>query len=327
MNGPAKKRAISLTEPLSRRAILRIVGCLVLVALLAGGAYWAYHRYSSGTLTAAEERAVIRKYLRKQTGLKEFKTTATAEVPPPAPMMTNVVTDQMITVNEVPPPNGPGPNRLGANKADPEKPGLEGPGPNGPGPKKQTRRRTVTSQPNEFTSAFRRQVNEAQSYKAIYRLIGEQLWLADQRLASADPQQRETGVLLAVEASRVALNDALNAWLASRICAGYLLPAFDMTNAPRLSMDMLLDTSEQAFRQAVEKENLIRTYKMFLSKNSRSPRADTTRTRLANLLADREQYAEALSYVREVRNTNSPVIQQRIASWENQLSQKKNARN
>jgi hypothetical protein len=327
MNGPAKKRAISLTEPLSRRAIQRIVGCLVLVVLLVGGAYWAYHRYGSRTLTAADERELIRKYLRKQTGLKEFKTTAAAEVPPPVPMMTNVVTDQMLTVTETPGPNGPGPNRPGANKAGPDRPGPDGPGPNGPGPKKQPRRRNVTFPPNDFSSAFRRQVNEAQDYKTIYRLIGEQLWLADQRLASPDPQQKETGVLLAVEASRVALNDALNAWLASRICAGYLLPAFDMTNAPRLSMDMLLDTSEQAFRQAVEKENLIRTYKMFLSKNSRSPRADTTRTRLANLLADREQFAEALSYVREVRNTNSPVIQQRIASWEQQLSQKKSARN
>jgi hypothetical protein len=180
-------------------------------------------------------------------------------------------------------------------------------------------------QQNELTRALRQAIDAAPDYRTMYRLIGEQLWIVDRLLTNKEPHRIEAGIMLAADTSRVALGDAGNPWLAARICEGYLWPQLGFAQSMgsgRVGVELLLDTADKAFREAGETNNIIRNYKLLIAKAGKSPQAETARVRLARLLEEQEKYAEALGYLREVRDTNKPVIAQRLAGLEARVRQK-----
>ncbi len=184
------------------------------------------------------------------------------------------------------------------------------------------RRRAVMSSQNEATRNFREQVKQAPEYRVIYRLIGEQLWIADQLQQRNAPNARENAVILAAETTRAALEDAVNGWLAARIVEGYILPfmaQIESDEATPVDIDYLARMSESAFRSVHETNNVIRTYKLLIEKSDNRKRADNTRYRLARILENRGDYRQALDYLVSIQDTNSQAVKRRIASVQQKL--------
>jgi hypothetical protein len=304
------KPAASLNQPLSRKAIALIVGAIVLAVLMIWGGYSLFQYLNAGPQKPEKVRAQIRRYLKKQTGQKDFKTVLPArltnEAPaPPSPMPASRAAAPTIVTNETA-SRPPGTNtvmRLARQMAQ----------------------RILGPKQSELTREFRERINAAPDYRTMYRLIGEQLWIVDQLFTNREARRIETGLLLATDTSRVALRDAVNPWLAARIGEGYLWPQVDFaaSGGPgRMSVEMVLDAADEAFREAGETNNIIRNGKLLISKAGASPQAEKARVRVAKLLEEQGKYAEALSYLRGARNTNSPVIAQRLAGLEARVRQK-----
>lgn len=304
MNAPIPQRRRSrLTQPLPPRTTARIFGGLALAALLFGGGWWIYQRYDARHRSPEEVRAMIRKFLQKQTDQKEFKTEATVamlsdpaiwELPPP--VATNIST---LITNLI-----GGTNRISIRNI----------------------RRILSAPPppeNKINGQFRSQINAAMDYKTMYRMIGEHLWLVDQLLEDAEPKRHAAGVEVAAEVGRVALSDACSPWLAARVCEGYLWPQMEFaeSNKMRLDPDMLMAVAEDAFRGAGETNNLIHSYKLLVTKAPQSNRADKARIRLAALLEQQGELTEALKYYKEVKNQSSR-IRSRISSLESRIQRK-----
>lgn len=304
MNAPVRQRGLGrLTQPLPPRTTALILGGLALAAVVGGGGWWLYQRFAETHRTPAQARALIRKFLYKQTGQKQFRTEAAAAlltdadiwVPPP-PTVTNITT---LITNLV----------GGTNRITP-----------------QTIRKILRPAPTPADQIKRRlqqQVNEAMDYPSVFRIIGEYLWVTEQLLAEPDPSRHGTGVQVAVEVGRVALNEACSPWLAARICEAYVWPelAFAETNQARLDLDMLMDLPRQAFREAGETNNLIRNYRLLIEKAPQSARADRARIELGALLETQGRLAEALELYKAVRSKSSR-LQLRIANLEGRLQRK-----
>jgi tetratricopeptide (TPR) repeat protein len=304
MNAPSSQRKVgALHRPLPTRTSALILGAVALVALLAGGGWWLYPRLNSGPRDPEQVRAMIRKFLQKQTGQKEFKTEqaaallTNATIWDPPPPVTNLVS-QIIT-NLI-----GGTNRVSRQSV------------------RQVLRNPPTPQ-NHITRHFRAQFDEASDYRTMYRILGEKLWVVDQLLEDPDPQRHGAGVLVAVEAGRAALNEACSPWLSARISEGYLWPqmAFTDTNNLRFNVDLLMDQAEKSFKEAGETNNLIASYQLLIAKAPTSSWADKARIRVAALLEDRGELAEALKYYKQVQN-RSPRVNSRISSLETRIQRK-----
>jgi len=127
---------------------------------------------------------------------------------------------------------------------------------------------------------FRTLQEAAASYSVIYRLIGEQLWAADQLLAMQDPLLKQSGLIQASEASRHALYGAVNSWLAARIAEAYLLPNLQVlkdVNKPVVTAQNLLELADTIFKSGYETNNLIRVYRLSIEL---SPRPDQVEARI-----------------------------------------------
>jgi hypothetical protein len=322
MNAPtAPKKAAGLkqlNQPLSPKATARIVGGILLALLLGGGGYWLYSRLTAGPPSPEKVRAMIRKFLRKQTGQKEFRVALPAvltnnaawqvpsAIPPvrtnPPPAVTTSVTNATGSVTNT----ATGTNRLISRVMR----RLLNPFPPSPAPSAQA----------QLTREFRSQINQAADYKTMYRLIGEELWIVDQLMADSDARKQAGGVTVAAEVGRVALSDAGSPWLAARIYEGYVWPQLERagTNQVRFDVDAAMDLAEDAFREAGETNNLVLNYRLLIAKAPQSPRTDKMRVRAAALLDEMGELAEALGYLKEIKNPSSRV-QKRIESLEARL--------
>jgi len=304
MSAPVgQKRTSWLTQPLSPRTTVLVLGGLVLAAVIGLGGWKLYEQWESRHRSPAKARALIAQYLYKQTGQKAFRTEATAALltdpevwVPPTPAVTNIsawVTNLVSGTNRIA-------SQLMRNILRPA-----------PTPEGELKRR------------LRGRVDEAMDYKSVFRIIGEYLWLADQLLAESDSSRHDVGVQLAAEVGRVALDDACSPWLAARICEAYLWPQLEFaeTNQTRLDIDVVMGLARSAFRQAGETNNLIRSYKLLIEKAPQSARADKARVELGALLEAQGDLAAALEQYKAVKNKSSR-LQLRIANLEGRLQRK-----
>jgi hypothetical protein len=172
-----------------------------------------------------------------------------------------------------------------------------------------------------YSKYFKQKQDEVSSYKQVYKLIGQELKLADGLLASPEPEQKQTALILATEASRYANDPGGDAWLAARICEGYLWANLDLAESaekPVMSVEQILNACDMAFKEAGETNNIIRNYKFLIAK-SKGTQPDISRFRLARVLEDQGDYAEALVYLRQITNTNKNRLQQTIAALEQKV--------
>jgi hypothetical protein len=177
---------------------------------------------------------------------------------------------------------------------------------------------------NELTSTVRQKLSEANSYSEIYRLIGQELWVADGLLGSKNLEHRKALVSLALDAARNALNDAQNGWVAARICEGYILPNLSMAtgNSRRstVNSDNLLLECADIFRKNNETEHVVEIYNRMAVSAKSSQRADWARAQIAIVYEQAGNAKEAVRYMRQIQNPNDyRGLMRRMASLERQL--------
>jgi len=134
--------------------------------------------------------------------------------------------------------------------------------------------------------------------------------------------------VLAAAACRAALEPAVDGWLSARIAEAYLWPNLDYATPEKSEIDVanLLDLSEDAFKAADETDNIVRNYRILIARGNQPAKTDKLRIRLAKFLESEQNFPDALHVLREVRDTNNPVLVRRIAMLEMKLQQLKPAR-
>ena len=161
---------------------------------------------------------------------------------------------------------------------------------------------------NQLMAETEASLNTAGSYDAMYRTIGQELFVARHLLESGQPDHRRQGVALALNASQQAANHAMNGGLAARICEGYVLPHLDLaTDTNRRSPfneENLLGQCTDIFRRNYEFNNVVRVYEMYLETVKSAPRADWARSQIAMAYEQSNEPKKALAALREIRDTN-----------------------
>jgi hypothetical protein len=159
-----------------------------------------------------------------------------------------------------------------------------------------------------FASDIRQKLDQARSYSEMYHLVGQEIWVAARLLGSASPEHRRAGVSLVLDASRHALNDAQNGWVAARICEGYVLPNLDLADDTNrrstFNPQNLLNECADIFRRNNEFNNVVRTYEIAFARARTPTRADAARAQLAIACEDAGDPRRALQYLRQIQDTN-----------------------
>ena len=184
---------------------------------------------------------------------------------------------------------------------------------------------------SKLTQAIHQRIREANSWEVLYKALGQELWVADEFLASSNLSLRQAGLELADQARDDALTDAENAWLAARICEGFVLPHLDLADnggKSALDRDRLLASASQTFRSADENNNVIRTAQQIISQSANPKRADKARLQLARFLEQQGDYQGALVQYRSLQNSNNILfVSKRIAAVEARLKNSAKAKN
>ena len=161
----------------------------------------------------------------------------------------------------------------------------------------------------ELTSESAKKLATAASYDAMYKIIGQELFVAQGLLGSGNPDHRKQGVTLAMSASQHATTYAVNGGVAARICEGYILPNLDLANdTNRRSLfneENLLGQIAATFQRNFEYDNMVRTYQIYLAAVKSAPRADWARSQIGYAYEQAGDAKHALQAFREIRDTNS----------------------
>ncbi len=177
----------------------------------------------------------------------------------------------------------------------------------------------------QFTDESEQQLRNATSYDAMYKIIGQELFVTKGLLASGNPEHRRQGVTMALSAARHASEFAVNGGVAARIVEGYVLPNLDLANdANRRSLfneENLLGQCANIFERNFEYHNVVRTYEIYLADAKVPARADWARERIGNAYENAGDLKNALKAYREIRNTNDfrNLFQRQIPRIERQL--------
>lgn len=293
-----------LNHPVSDRKAIVILAAIIGALLLTWGGWELYGKITDRPASPAEVKRTIRKYLARKTGDKEFK----APLDLSANISNNVATVSIITMtNPV----------TTTNKAT--------------GRVRTVNRITKTTKTGlpetGFSAYFRTNQAQAATYEEMYRLIGQQLAVADELIENADVQQKFTALVMASEASDYARTNTANLWLGARICEGYLWPNLALvqtTNRAPFTVDALLATCDVAFQEAGETNNIIRNYEYMIAKVSRSPAyVDLLRYRLAHVYQELGEEEKAIALLKQVKNYRMNRVPQEIAFLEQRLKRKR----
>lgn len=175
----------------------------------------------------------------------------------------------------------------------------------------------------DLADRIEQELRGAPSYPVIYKLIGQQLWVAAQLLESKNVEHRREGILLALDASRDALNAAENASVAAQIVNGYIWPHRDVvdTNANNRSPwseENFMSQCTEVLRRANDVEGLVQIYTDYLK--SHPQRADWARQQIAAAYEQGGDYRKAIAYLKQVQNTNDTRLARRIGWLERRAS-------
>ena len=291
-----------LNQPLSDRKALVLVAAAVALLLLGWGGWTLYGRMTDRPATPAEVKSAIRKYLAKKSGEKEFKApldiaTASAETGLSSPIIATV-TNAVTTTNKA------GRVRTVNKVSKVSKAG---------------RPETI------FTSYFRTNQAQCETYEQMYRLIGQQLAVADQLLASPEASKQLTALLMASEAGEYARTTTANLWLGARICEGYLWPNLaltETTNRSPFTAESLLTLCDTAFQEAGETNNIIRNYEYLIAKSRKPAQREVACYRLAQIYKDLGQYAKAVTLLKEIKTYKIAKVPYEIAFLEQKMRRK-----
>lgn len=259
------------TQHRPRRALALALAVVLVVALL-GGSAWLFRDELAARLgRSADLKSAIRKFLLKESGLKEF---VIPEEPAPSEVTAVTVTNSTAVTNNS--------GRVRAVKTT----RLALPG-------------------SAWSTWFRSGHEQSTTYKDMYRLIGQQLALADRLLTNSHLQAQQTGLLMAGEASAYARTNTVNVWLGARICEAYLWPNLGLveTNKAGLfSTDAVLNLCDVAFKDAGETNHIIKNYELLIAKTTRPAQLDTTHYRLARIYMDIGANQKALEQFNQIKN-------------------------
>lgn len=155
----------------------------------------------------------------------------------------------------------------------------------------------------ELNRDTRQRLEEATSYDTMYRLIGQELWVAGRLFDSESLEQRRVALRIARQAGRDALYPAMNDWLASSIYLAYVVPNLDLAEG-RNGADSLLSECADIFRRTGDEGSLVQLYRNLLDKAGSGPRADSARVQLAQVYEQAGAYSDAIRYLKQVKGTN-----------------------
>jgi hypothetical protein len=173
---------------------------------------------------------------------------------------------------------------------------------------------------------FRTNHATAATYGEMYRLIGQQLAVADRLLESEALAQKQSALVMASEAANYAKNNALNLWLSARVCEGYLWPNLSLvegTNKAPFTPDVLLNICDVAFKEAGETNHVIRNYEYLIAKTVRPQQTDVARLRVARLYEEVGEDDKALATLKKITTIKNARVQQQIAAIEQRLKSKR----
>jgi hypothetical protein len=166
----------------------------------------------------------------------------------------------------------------------------------------------LTAARAKLSADARQRMSEAQSYGTIYKAIGQQLWVGERLLASANPDHKRVGVSLALEASRNALNQAENGWVAASIVRGYVWPnlelADDSNRRSPFNLDNLLEQCADILRRADDTAGLVGNYQKMLALAQTPQGKDQARAQIAMAYQQAGNLEQAISYLRQIKLTN-----------------------
>ncbi len=184
---------------------------------------------------------------------------------------------------------------------------------------------TLAKARDTFVDEAERQLRSSPSYEAMYKAIGQELFVARTLLESKNVAHRREGIRVALAAAEHASDYAVNGAVSARIAEGYVLPNLDVaSDENRRSMfneDNLLRQCADIFQRNYEFNNVIRTYRIYLAGLKNPARADWVHERIGNAYEAAGDPRRALSAYREIRDTNSfrNVFQRQIPRLEKQV--------
>jgi hypothetical protein len=173
----------------------------------------------------------------------------------------------------------------------------------------------------EFITRADGRLREAASYEEMYRIIGQELFVAKRLLQSRNREHRREGLRVAMSAARHAIAHPVNGYVAARIADGFLLPNLELaTDRNARSMfhpDTFLAQCADLFRRNEEHHNAARVYRIQLARAQNSAGRDRARAQIADALHEGGEIREAIATLREIENTNSYArLLRQIPRWE-----------
>jgi hypothetical protein len=151
-----------------------------------------------------------------------------------------------------------------------------------------------------------RVLDSANDYHTMYRAIAEQLTLADQLLTNQ--AQQATGLRIAIEASRGALNVTEDGWLATRICEAFLLPNLklaDTKGGVGPTRDQIIIQTVKAVQTSGDFEGQVAYYRKLLKREATVHEYDWARAQCANVLYKIGKQEDAATLLQEIKDPST----------------------
>lgn len=162
---------------------------------------------------------------------------------------------------------------------------------------------------DQFLRSAEEKLSAASSYESMYKIIGEELFVAKGLLASGNPDHRKQGVNIAFAASRHAFTYAVNGGVAARICEGYILPNIDLaTDTNRRSTFHEQNFVEQCaniFQRNNEFNNVVLAYQRALDNATSTPQKDWARSQMAMAYEQGGNPKQAVAMIQSIQDTNN----------------------